>query len=305
MSLPSLLGHVLVNNIVPIFLVIGAGFMMARATAIDPNTLSKAALYIFSPCLVYTLLTTVEIRADEALRISTASAVIVLASGGLAWGIGRLIGLGRVTLTALMLVAMFANAGNYGLALNQLAFGEAGLARATICFVTISILTHTLGIYLASSGRLSARQAIKAVFSIPPVYAVILAAGTVATGVSLPGPLSITISVLGSAAIPVLLILLGVRIAREPRMTRIRLVGLASGLRLVAGAIIALGSASLLQLSGPARQATVIQGSMPTAVMVTVIATEFNIEPAFVTSTVVLGTLLSPLTLTLLVAFLS
>jgi predicted permease len=43
---------------------------------------------------------------------------------------------------------------------------------------------------------------------------------------------------------------------------------------------------------------------MPTAVMTTVIATEFDIHPSFVTTVVTATTLLSPLTLTPLLAIL-
>ena len=46
------------------------------------------------------------------------------------------------------------------------------------------------------------------------------------------------------------------------------------------------------------------EASMPTAVIVTVLATEFDVEPALVTGSVVLSTLLSPISLTLLIALL-
>ena len=68
--------------------------------------------------------------------------------------------------------------------------------------------------------------------------------------------------------------------------------------------MVAIGLVSILQLSGAARQAAVTEASMPTAVITTALATEYDVEPAFVTSTVVLTTLLSPITLTLLIALL-
>ena len=44
---------------------------------------------------------------------------------------------------------------------------------------------------------------------------------------------------------------------------------------------------------------------MPAAVATTILALEFDIAPSFVTSTVFLSTLLSPFTLTALIAYLS
>jgi predicted permease len=43
---------------------------------------------------------------------------------------------------------------------------------------------------------------------------------------------------------------------------------------------------------------------MPTAVITTILALQFDLSPAFVTSTVFVSTLLSPLTLTPLIAYL-
>jgi predicted permease len=57
-------------------------------------------------------------------------------------------------------------------------------------------------------------------------------------------------------------------------------------------------------MAGPARQAAVLQASMPTAVVTTILALEFDVAPTFVTSTVFVTTVLSPLTLTVLIAYL-
>ena len=65
-----------------------------------------------------------------------------------------------------------------------------------------------------------------------------------------------------------------------------------------------LAATLLLGLTGAARQAAILQASMPAAVITTVLALEFDAAPAFVTSVVFVSTLLSPLTLTLLIAYL-
>jgi len=82
------------------------------------------------------------------------------------------------------------------------------------------------------------------------------------------------------------------------------MVVVASLLSLVATPIAAFGVAHLLGLKGAAFQAGVLQASMPTAVITTILALEFDVSPNFVTSVVCLTTLLSPLTLTLLIAYL-
>jgi predicted permease len=82
------------------------------------------------------------------------------------------------------------------------------------------------------------------------------------------------------------------------------LVGLAVGLRLIVSTLLGLLLAQVLGLDGAARQAGIIQTAMPVAVVTTILAVEFQTEPAFVTSVVFLSTILSPITLTPLIAFL-
>jgi hypothetical protein len=74
--------------------------------------------------------------------------------------------------------------------------------------------------------------------------------------------------------------------------------------RLLASPAIALLLAVPFGLSGVARQAGVLEAAMPAAVMTTVLAAEFQVEPEFMTAVVFTSTLLSPLTLTPLLAYL-
>jgi predicted permease len=75
-------------------------------------------------------------------------------------------------------------------------------------------------------------------------------------------------------------------------------------MRLVGGAVVGLALVGIMGLTGTARQAGVLQSAMPSAVITIVLATEYDVEPAFVTSVVISTTLLSPLTLTPLLAYL-
>jgi len=57
-------------------------------------------------------------------------------------------------------------------------------------------------------------------------------------------------------------------------------------------------------MTGPSYQAVVLEAAMPVAVLTTILATEFDAEPTFVTTAVLVTTLISPFTLTPLLAFL-
>ncbi len=101
-----------------------------------------------------------------------------------------------------------------------------------------------------------------------------------------------------------MIVLLGIQLYNAKISREYFKVGLSNFLRLVVSPILAIGLVSLFRLEGAAYQAGVIESAVPTAVLTTVLATEYDLNPAFVTTTVVISTLLSPLTLTPLLAYL-
>ena len=76
-----------------------------------------------------------------------------------------------------------------------------------------------------------------------------------------------------------MLVLLGLQIAasRGWDRSRLGLLGLASAMQLVAAPLIALAIAGLLGLSGVTRQAVVLESAMPTAVVTTILAVEYDL----------------------------
>ena len=78
--------------------------------------------------------------------------------------------------------------------------------------------------------------------------------------------------------------------------------GARRGLALVVTPVLALGASHLFGLTGVARQAAIVQSGMPSAVLTTILALEFDVAPSFVTACVLTSTLASPITVTLLIA---
>jgi predicted permease len=166
------------------------------------------------------------------------------------------------------------------------------------------VVTNTLGIYLASRGTASIRQSLLNILKVPMPYATALGFLLNISGVSLPLPLERATGLLGQAAVPVMLIILGLQLSRLSRMSfvidRLGPVLLAAGLRLVVAPLVALPLVSLLGLSVLTGQVSVIQASMPTAVMAGVLATEFGNDAQFATAVILVSTLASVVTLSVL-----
>jgi len=292
------------NNILPIFLVAGAGYLLARTLHVTARSISQLAFYILSPCLIFKLLTTSQLSGGEITRMVGFTLVTILAVGLISWLAGRMMRLERHILVAVLLAAMFNNSGNYGLSLILFAFGKDTLAYASLYFITSLTLVYTLGVVIASLGKSNLSDSLLGLFKVPAVYAVLLAVVFNHFRWTLPLPLDRSISILADGTIPVLLLIMGMQLQNSPWSDHLSALGLANLMRLVVAPILALGTSLLFQLKGPAYQAGVLESAMPSAVMLTVLATEYDIEPAFLTTAVITSTLLSPLTLTPLLAYL-
>jgi predicted permease len=289
---------VLTQNIIPIFLVAGFGFTLRRWLHLDKQALSAAVFNVFSPCLVFSSLVKSELLAEELISLSLFALVVLLAMGSLGFMFARLSRLTRQETAAFILVVMVTNSGNYGLTLNQLRYGEQGLARAVVYYTTSTIIIYTAGIFIATLGRSTWRQGLSRLLRLPPIYAAFAAIIVFVLSIQVPTALMKGIEVAGAGAIPVMLLVLGMQMADLRPSTQFRITLPAVSIRLIGGPIIAILVSALFGLQGIGRSTSIIEASMPTAVFTIILATEFDLQPTAVTSIVVLSTLLSPLTVT-------
>lgn len=293
------------NNLLPIFLIAGIGFLVGRWLRISPKPLSQVVFYIFSPALIFTLIANSELSSAVILRIGLIVFVIALVLALLAYLIGRPFHLSRKLMAATILVTILPNAGNYGLSVNLFSFGQEALAYASVYFSFSVILMYTFGVVVASLGTVSFKQSLIALLKVPSLYAVILAFIFLAYQLQLPSPLEKGVTLLSDASIPAMLVLLGLQFQNLTRDINLRALSLATVLKLIVSPLLGFGLAALMGLGTAATQAVASQAAMPSAVTNTVLATEYDIEPAFVAGVVFYTTILSPLTVTPLLALLS
>lgn len=337
-QLVELLLDALYQIILPIFLVLGVGFVVGRklflahpAEAPDQplgdvshqrhmvpafqnetgransslRTLSSLVFYVFTPCLAFSSLAGSDVGVEEVGRIGLFVVVTTLVIGGITWALARLLHLSPPDTSSLLLVAMFGNVGNYGLPFNELAFGQRGLERAVIYMVVSSVLIFSLGILVAARVQGSApSQMLSRMAHMPIAYALLLA-GLVRLGVlSVPDPVLKSVAIIAQGTVPLMLLILGMQLSEVHIQGKWRLIGLVSGVRLLLAPLIALPLAGLLGLTGLPAQVSIIEASMPSAVYAIILSIEFDLALDLTTGVVFLTTLVSPLTLIPLVSYL-
>jgi predicted permease len=292
--------QILITIITPIIVIAGLGAVLDRTKTIEARAISRIVIYLASPALAFYGIANSSIKSNE---LGNLFLFFLLSMGTitiLAWLISVGFKMDRLTCSTFILSIALINMGNYGIPLNEFAFGQPGLERAIIIAVLSSLYANTLGIFLASSGKASIPQALVNVFKVPLPYALIL--GLIVNLGHLPVPdfvMRVT-GLLSQAAVPLMLIMLGVQVSRVSLQGRWGIMLGVSATRLVGGAAIGFLYAFLLGLEGVTRQVAIVEAAMPTAVMASVLTTEFEGDSKLVSSIVLLSTLLSLITLPIL-----
>ena len=295
---------VFASDLLPIFVIAGAGFALARWLNASAVTLTHVVFYALLPCFAFRLLISSVATGRQFGLMVLLAVLVMLAMAAVGALLSLVLRLSRAESTVLLLVVMFSNGGNYGLPVVSFAFGEDALSYGTVFFLTGSVLTNTVGAFLAAAGRRSLRTAATSMLRMPAIYGMIAAGVVLATGIAVPTPLLRPVTMLSDAALPVMILVLGMQLERASAPKRLGLVAVAVCVSLLVAPLVALGLTSLFHVTGAARQAVVVLSSMPVAVATTILAVEFDASPDFVTSAVFLSTLLSPITLTPLIAYL-
>ena len=181
---------------------------------------------------------------------------------------------------------MFPNNGNMGLSICLFAFGEVGLALAIAFFSVTSVLQFTVGVTIAS-GHFSVRRIMTSAL----VWGVLLSVALIAFGITLPDWMMNTVDLIGGLTIPMMLIGLGVSLAR----LKVGALALSTGfsvLRLGGGCLIGLGIAEAFALEGALRGVVILQCSMPVAVFNYLFATYYGRNAEAVAGMVVVSSAL-------------
>jgi hypothetical protein len=218
--------------------------------------------------------------------------------------VARPLQLGGKTQTSFLLTVMFSNSGNFALPVILFAFGREGLAHASIYFVTSAVVVYTAGVFIAVHGGHGFQKAMTGIVRVPSLYALAAAFVFMITRTAIPIAVMRPIGMLSDAAIPMMLLVLGMQLRRATFPERPAAVMIAVALSLLVAPVIGFTLSAALGMTGVGRDVAIVVSAMPAAVVTTVLALEFDLDSAFVTSVVFVSTLLSPLTLVLLIAYL-
>ena len=283
------------NITAPVFLLALVGLIWVKlGFEYRVEFVTRLAMTLSVPCLIFVALmkTDIEPNALADLSLAAFAAYALVAAGCFA-----IVALARLDSSTYVAPLIFGNTGNLGLPLALFAFGNEGLSYAVVVFAVMAILSFTFGIWLVAGGG-----SIVKVLKEPLVGATVLGGLFLWQGWETPIFLTNSLELIGQMAIPVMLITLGVAIAR----LEVKAIGQAVVLSVIkAGLCAGIGWAISVYfgLSQVASAVLIVQLATPVAVTSYLIAEKYGAEAQPVAGLVVVSTLLSVITLPLILSF--
>jgi malate permease and related proteins len=283
------------TTVAPVFLLALIGYLWTRAGwRYDVEFVTRLSMTLSIPCLIFMALLRSDV--DPRLLRDTVLAALVayLAVGAIVWGLVRGLGLEMQTFWAPL---TFGNTGNLGLPIALFAFGPSGFDLAVVIFAVSAILSFTFGVWVVAGGG----NPVTAIRE-PLVWGTVAGSVFLALGWGVPAWAGATLDLVGQMAIPLMLLTLGVAIARlKPRA-----LGTALWLCLAKLAVcVAVSLAVGLVVGLPWRSlgVLVLQVATPVAVTSYMLAAKYDARPDEVAGLIVVSTLISVPAIPLLLAF--
>lgn len=282
--------------VAPVGILAGIGFAWVKAGfEYRMEFVTRLAMTLATPCLIFTALMKTEVeRAALADLLFAALAAYALLTA-VFWGLILVLGLERRTYLSPLI---FGNTGNLGLPLALFAFGQAGLGYAVVVFAVAAVWGFTFGVWLVSHGGSPLR-----VLKEPLVASTLLGALFLWQGWHTPLWLTNSLELIGQMAIPLMLITLGVAVARLTPGRLGQAIWL-SLLRVVICLCIGVAVGHVFALEPVAMAVLILQVSTPVAVTTYMLASKYGADGDAVAGMVIVSTLLSVVTLPLTLAFL-
>ena len=298
------LGNVFLTVIAPVFALVAIGYFAGPPLGLDARTLSRSAYFIFIPAFIFTVMVGAELETALAFRMVLYITVVHLALALSGFLVARLLGKDARMAAAFVVIAVFGNVGNFGLPLIELRLGAQAMVPAVVFFLAVVLVAFVISVAAAGWQRGGVGSAVLSVLKTPALLA--LAPALILNGLNVEPPLLVSrvLGLLGQAMIPVMILSLGAQLAATKEFKIDRSVLVATGVRLIGGPLLAFALAIPFALEGLARSTGIAQASMPTAVLASIIALEYDLVPDFVTSAVLFSTLASVVTLTVVLALL-
>jgi predicted permease len=296
-------GYILMNNVIPLTIMIAVGIILRRLFELDIKTLSKLNFYLFSPAIIFKML----YESDVSFAVIGQVLLFFFIYFSLLFGIAEIfVRVRRYAAglrTAMRNSVIFYNSANYAIPLNQLVFvGDPfTLSIQIIIMMVQSLIPSTYGVYSVNAHKAGIRKTFKTIMGMPVIYAIPLAFLFRGFDVAIPTPIYTPLNYVTNAFIATALLTLGVQLGAMKWEIKLSDVLLSNVLRLILGPALGFVVVWALAIDGLMAKALVLSCAVPTSLSSVLLAVEFDNEPEFSSQAVFSSTIFSIFTVTIVI----
>lgn len=305
---------ILWNDILPLFVFIGAGWFLDSKFKIHISTYSRLTVMVVLPCFIFFSLYQYSGGSGE-LMAALAAILLLVLQYLLSAGAGKLLHLGNRE-GAFRAVSSFSNSGHIGAALVMLIYTHPPFAEGSshpyvakalgtmaVLMIVMNMAVNVLGAALIRSGGASFSDFLRYLLKMPALYAAILAVLVRMAGIPLEHTfLWPVLQHFNGAFIVLITVTIGLELHRSRLRKPDGAMAAAAILKLLVSPLLALGIMALfsafLPVSPVAKQVFFLYAAIPSSMALIIYSVEYKNHPDFVTGSVLFNTVAGALTVT-------
>jgi predicted permease len=231
----------------------------------------------------------------------------ILFSLVLSYFVGKMMKLNKLYLATFMIMATFGNTSFIGFSYIDAFYGQNYIVYGLIYDLFGSfLLLVSIGMFIITWGtgkKNDTKSIVKSVLMFPPTIMFFIT--VIAKNFEIPNFLLLTSDTLGSTLVPIAMIAIGMKLELKHIFTRLHIVSMAMVLKmLVVPLIVLLGFQIFYGIESTWVKVTIIEVAMPPMTMATVLAIKGGLDEKIAINSLVLGVLLSLITIPIYVNYL-
>ncbi len=296
------------STIIVILVMIFLGYFLKRIDLLntkDIDVLNKLVINVAMPCLIFSSLYGADLSSITSLAIMPLITLTVGAISGLIVFIVLSIrGYSKKQKWGAIVPVALGNTAFLGFPMILGVFGQSALIRAIFSDMGTLIMFLSLSIILMINFGGTVKEVAKSILGFPVLWASILGIGFNLLNIQIGYIPSNVIDYLAAAAIPVIMISLGVSLQFKGLKDNIKVASLDAVVKLLIAPLIALISVSLLGVSGINNTVAIIQAAMPSGMLTLVLAVNYNLDFNLSADCAIVTTIFSLITLPIIIGIL-
>ncbi len=291
--------QLIIQTLLPLMLLIALGAVLKRTIADDTWThvLNKLAIYLLFPALIFSGMINVKLESIDDFSFIYGNFTILVLIIFTLYSVTRYFGFSKSMTNTYVISVFFGNVGYLGFPiLSSLMPGFEGIVSMHIALYTLILFTFGIGVLEYSVHKKLDIKILKDTLKNPLLLAVLFSMVILAFDIELPSVVTKTVNLLAGGATPIILISLGIFLARElPKVEYKHAVGLIF-LKLVFMPSIFFiyfllsGKTDILAIS-------VLEAGMPLAITPFILAELYPMEKELIALSIVISYVVSVVTL--------